>query len=187
MVGIAGKFARPPAASATAVKRRASRYDGVSAASGRLPIPPPGTYQVEWVSAEETRNPGNGNESCKINLKVLQIADGGKAVGEKDRDVAAGDTVQCLQSVGTDAGAGRVKAAVMAAAGFDDEAAFDEAHPHGVFVEACSTGESEVLIGRTAFVRVMRGNPCLDKDKRPTGDYYREWEWAPDGEPITEE
>jgi hypothetical protein len=170
----ASKFTKP-AAKTPGTKKKVSRYAGIKASAPRDPMPVVGTYRFKWLSCEEGFNPGKGSSSFKVHLEVVSIDAGGE-------DHVAGQTVFFVQGIsgkGQDAGLGRVKAAVMATAGFEDEDEFDAfAGEEGEFLEAV-TGEAneystdgQPLIGRLVDCQVTRGNA------RDDGDYYREFAWA---------
>lgn len=165
------KFKRPAAAGAGAAKGAArvkkSKYAGVSAAAPRDPMPEVGEYRFEILNVEAGFNPGKGQESFKISLRVAGLDDeAAKHHAEDDRLFV----VFVTSGSGAQAGLSRVKAFVMAAAGYDDEAEYDAFDPDGEFIDACEGGEH--LPGRFVDARVTRGK---DDGK---GGYYREYAWG---------
>jgi hypothetical protein len=171
-----GKFAKPAAAPKGAPKGvKKSRYAGIEAATPRDPMPHVGTYRFAVVGCVEGLNPGNGNESFKATLQVLDADD------EGFKSHNAGDTVTVvflLTGKGGTAGLGRTKSFVMAAAGFEDESAFDAFDDTGEFIDSVTgtvnafSEAGHTIVGRVVDCKVTRGNAT------PDGDYYREYAWA---------
>ena len=171
----APKFTKPAAKTAGAPKKKTSIYAGIKASVPHNPMPVVGQYRFKWVTCEEGFNPGKGTSSFKVNLEIAQIFSGGD-------EHQVGQTVffvQVISGKGQDAGLSRVKAAVMATAGFDDEELFDAfAGEEGEFLEAVTgaanaySKDGQPLIGRYVDCEVTRGN------SRDDGDYYREFAWG---------
>ena len=188
-VGVAPGFApRQPAAPAPqAYAPAAGRYSGVKAAAGRHPQPSPGRYRFKVLNTYETKNPRTG-EWFHADLEVVFAeSTGGEVINP------VGSTITFLQGVsGPSAGAGlpRVKSFAMAAAGFDDEQAYNGFDPRGAFLDACSgvpgmTYEdgtpivSNPLGGRYVDCVVTLGKPVMNKQtQRETGEYYRNFNWS---------
>lgn len=171
-------IARPPAQRTAAPARAAvSKYSGVKAAAGKDPMPQPGEYLFKILKTFETSNPRTG-EWFHASLEVV----------ESNQPMnPAGSVCSFLQGVSGKslaAGGPRVKAFAMAAAGFDDEAAYDEMDPDGQFLDACAGVQGRTypdgspivenpLGARYVLARVTRGK---DDGK---GDFYREFSWSP--------
>jgi len=164
---------------------RKSRYAGVKASVPRTGMPAPGVYRFRVLSCEEGHNPGKGTDSFKADLEIVGIAEGGD--GHAIGDVVT--FVQLLSGRAGPAGLGRTKALVLAAAGYDDEAAFDDFAGEGEFIDAVVGHRNRyseaglTIVGRTVDCEVTRGRDIVNPTTQaPTGDYYREFAWAPDGE-----
>lgn len=176
---LASRFGKAAVAAAVAAPRaqgggRACKYDGIQPARQRLPQLPPGTYELRWAVAQPYRLGGG----VKITFEVVEVADGGQGVAAGvDASVHAGSVVQVIQATANDTGLSQVVSMVMAFAGYEDGPSFFAEHD-GRFIEDCSEGVSEALVGRRAYVQVTRG-----KDAQG-GDYFRNYVWAPAEEPI---
>jgi hypothetical protein len=165
--------AKRPAAT-KAPPKRASRYAGISAAVPRDPMPTVGVYRFRFLGLTEGVNPGTGTESSKATFEVVGAdGDGASEVGST---VVA---INLLTGKGGPSGLARVKAMVMAIAGYDDEDAYNEMDPDGSFIDACHGYENAraedaaAMIGRLVDCEVTRGNPTPDGN-----DYYRQFAWG---------
>lgn len=175
-----GKFSKPgTSARSVATRARKSRYAEIKAAVPRDPMPPVGDYRFRIESCEEGKNPGTGRESFKIHLVVEgSVGTDALEVGEKCVVVFI-TSGECANS-----GLARVKAFVVAAAGYEDEDAFEETLGNdGQFIDAV-VGEANEwsengppLDGRLVDCSVKRGKTIPESD-----DYYREYEWYPVGD-----
>jgi hypothetical protein len=168
-------FSKKPTPGAKPAKKK-SRYAGVKAAAPRDPMPHVGEYRFRVLECEEGYNQGTDRHSFKAKCEIVMVDD----VGEKSH--AAGDVVQFMQLIsGKSATAGlpRVKAFVMASAGYEDEDEFDAFDPDGEFIDATTgtaNGYSEAeltIVGRLVDCKVTRGNALADGT-----DYYREYAWS---------
>jgi len=175
----ASRFSKAAVAAAAAAPRAQGgqarcKYDGIQPARQRLPQLPPGTYELKWGAAQPYRLGGG----VKVTFEVIEVADGGVGVAAGvDASVKAGSVVQAIQATANDTGLAQVVSMVMAFAGYEDGPSFFAKH-NGAFVEACSEGMSEALVGRRAYVQVTRGKDATG------GDYFRNYAWAPAEEPI---
>ncbi len=156
--------------------KRRSRYAGIEASAPRDPMPTAGDYRFRVTECVEGHNPGTGTDSFKVKLEVVE-SDGSDANSEGENVLA----LFLVSGKGGQAGLSRVKSFVMAAAGYDDEEAFNEFDPEGEFIDSCTGAQNEFsdmggVAGRLVDCRVTRGNAT------PTGDYYREYSWAPVGD-----
>lgn len=157
-----------------AAPKKQSKYAGIKAAATRDPMPPEGKYIFAIDSLTESRNRKNGNESVKVAVRAAWSSD--------ERLVGNSYTLVFLTN-GTagEMGLGRLKAMIIAGAGFHDEESYDAFDPYGEFIAACTgevneraNDENLVTGGRLIYCDVARGNPT--KDGR---DYYREYAWSP--------
>jgi hypothetical protein len=175
-------FKKKTSKKTAAKKRGGSRYAGVKAGQPRDPILHQGTYIIEALGMEE--DDPNGTTYHKAKVRVVEVLE-----GAEDSD-KAGDECVILSRVSgkfCDSGIRDVKNMTLMMSGFDysEEEEYDELDPDGEFMDAC-IGEANdfsredgkcPLFGRRAKVRVTRGNDVLDKEGKPTGDYYREYRW----------
>lgn len=153
--------------------KKVSRYAGISAAQPREPFPMPGEYLFKVIGMVEGHNPGKGTDSVKVKLEVIE------SEGEEANKVGA--TVAMVEVV-TGGGAAqalsRVKAFVMACAGFEGEDEYDAFDPDGEFIEACLGASNEyaaderLAVGRLVAAQVTRGR------SRDDGDFYRNYAWG---------
>lgn len=155
--------------------QRKSRYAGIQAAGARDPYPNCGEYVLRVESMVESFNPGKGTDSVKVTFEVVE------STGKEAQ--APGDRVFVSERVsgpGSPAGLSRLKSLVMAAAGFDDEAEFDDFDEDGEFIEACLgasnkySKDDRLAPGRLVAVRVSRGRDLPDGS-----DFYRNYDWSP--------
>ena len=174
-MAIGGKFNKPAvkAAGAKAVKK--SRYAGIAAAAPRDPMAHVGTYRFRVLTCEEGHNPGKGTDSFKSTHEIVDLDE------EAAKHHKIGDVVFFTQRIGgngASSGLARVKAFIMSAAGFEDEAEYDAFDPAGEYIDACTGTANEysdkgIVIGRVVDCMVSRGNATADGQ-----DYYREYAWA---------
>jgi hypothetical protein len=150
------------------------RYAGLKAAGGnRTPMPVEGSYVFRFVRAVEELGKKSRNYNYQIFLQIVEILAGG--VSHK-----VGDVVKFLQVTsggGALIGGGKVKAAIMAFAGFTSETEYDAFDPEGKFMEACIgasnsfKADAASMVGRLARGLVTRGSDDGN------GDWYREYAW----------
>jgi hypothetical protein len=165
-----GKFNKPAAGARPPAKKK-SRYAGIKAAQPRDPMPHVGEYIFRVLEVAEGHNPGKGTDSHKKTLEIVEL--------DGTDQHAVGDSVVVIDLIngkGGPAGLGRVKAFTMAAAGFEDEEAYDAFDPDGEYIDSTCT-EGGPLTGRLVACKVTRGNTVPDST-----DYYRVYAWAPVGE-----
>lgn len=171
---IAGKFSRPNAAVSQPAARK-SRYAGIQAAQPRHPIPHAGVYRFRVLGCEEGSNPGKGTESFKAHLEIIEIDGHNPNHNIGDHVVM----IQLLTGAAGPFGLARVKAFVMAAAGYADESEFDAFDPQGGFIDAIVGAANEysargdTIVGNLVDCQVLRGNPTPDGS-----DYYRDYAWG---------
>ena len=168
-----GKFKTPATKATTATKK--SRYAGISAAAPRPPFPCEGTYILECTSCEEGNNPKTGRDSFKLGFRVTESE--GENASKVDSDV---NIIELISGTSMIPGLARVKAALIALMGYEDEAEYDAFDPDGLCIEAATGASNDYskdgnpVIGRHVMCQVTRGNT------RPDGvDYYRNYTWAP--------
>lgn len=185
MTDIRDRFQRSAPAAATGATPgtrgtsgpRRSRFDNVEPSRPRVPMLPPGLYAVEWLQGSPTRL----RDGYKISLRVQAIEEGGAGVAPgHDQTVRVGDMVQVVQKTTNDTGMSAIVAMVMAFAGHETAADFHDS-VSGALLEDCCEGIRDDLVGRVALVSVTRGKACV-KDDAPTGDYYRNYDWASNGD-----
>jgi len=134
-------------------------------------MPPPGEYIFEVAALVEGFNPIEKRESVKATLTVLSSDD--EAMVGRDYVI-----INITSGRGADAGLQRVKAMVMAAAGFTNEVEFDSYNVDGLFIAAClgadndRAGDELLVTGRKVACIVTRGKT------REDGDFYRECQWV---------
>ena len=164
----------PRAAATAAPKTAGSRWDGIESTPPKLPILGKGTYRVRVIGCVETVNPGKGSTTFKATLSVVDALAGATN--------AAGDSVVVLEMTSGKAaqsGMGRVKAFVIAAAGFSDQASFNAYTPDGGFIDAVLgvanefSARGDTINGRLVDVEVAAGNATADG-----ADYYRVYSWS---------
>lgn len=171
-----GKFQRPTGAASAPAQKKKSRYAGIQAAQPRDPMPHAGAYRFRVLECSEGTNPGKGTDSFKAKLEVVTIYDPTNHAHKVGDKVAF---IQLVSGKGGPAGLARAKAFVMAAAGFEDEAAYDEFDPDGEFIDAqvgASNKFSEQgmsIVGALLDCEVLRGNATPDGT-----DYYRDFAWG---------
>ncbi len=174
-MAIGGKFAKPVAKAAGNKQVKKSRYAGIAAAQPRDPIPHCGTYRFRVGACSEHSNPGTGSETFHAQLEIVDLDD------EGSKSHKASDSVTILfmlSGPGAPSGLARVKAFVMAAAGFEDEGEYDEFDPSGEYIDACTGAANDysdkgTITGRVVDCLVTRGNSTKDGT-----DYYRNFAWA---------
>ena len=184
-----GKFNKPAATGARPAAKKKSRYAGAQASRPRDPMPYEGVYVFRIVSNEEGYNQGSGTDSHK---KTLQIVELDEAAAKYH---AIGDSVLVVDLVSGKAGPsgiGRVKAYMMAAAGFDDEAEYNDFDPDGEFIDSASSAGGPIE-GRFVACKVTRGNLVFSRVENEDGsiskipvidprtgeqDYYRQCLWS---------
>ena len=169
-----GKPASKPA-------RRKSRYAGAGEGEDREPLPMPGHYRFRVVDCNEIESEKPGHA---LYVKaVLEIISTTSDAHE------AGDQVVFLQKTdgaSADFGPKNVNRFIRPTLGFDsmdDLMAVGDEDVVADLIDAClgysneQSAEGNPLVGRLVECDVRMGRPVLDKDKQPTGDYYREHKW----------
>jgi hypothetical protein len=132
---------------------------------------------VKWVSGEESKIQGK-DPYFSTQLECVWSDNPEFAPG------MLGGTTQCVSDRAISAGGPRVKAQIMAFAGYESDAEYDEFDPEGDFIQACG-GETGMLYadgspipenplaGAYAWVQVTRG-----KDTSDGTDWYRNLVWS---------
>lgn len=158
-----------------------SRFAGVKASGDRTPQLGPGTYVLEITSNEVSRE---RSEYFKLHAKVVEA----DYKGDDSNDPGEGDDclamLQCLSGLSARPGLARIKSLAIALIGAENEAAFDELDPDGLFAEHVLNDGSDGLdedgeaypeiVGMKVQVTVRRGKATQDGQ-----DYYRENTWSP--------
>lgn len=174
------RFNRPVAKPVVEAPKKHRRFGGIRAASGQTDIPRVGVYRFEVLAITEGHNEQTEDDSFKISLRIVTIFDGGEGHAENEAVIVP------LKLTGKAGKFGRAEAKsfVMAAAGFEDEAEYDEYDPDGDFIEACLgddnaySNRGDTLVGRLVDGEIKRGKDRAD------GDYWRRYTWGvvPDSE-----
>lgn len=153
---------------------RKSRYAGIQARGSYDPYPNVGEYIFRVTQITEGGNPAKGTETVKVTLEVLE--------SEGEHAHQKGDTVffsERTSGAGSQQGLSRIKAFMMAAAGFEDEEQYDEFDPEGFFIEACLGAENEYSgDDRTATGRLIGCKVSRGKDTPDGSDFYRNYVWS---------
>lgn len=177
-IGAGFKRAAPAAAKPAVRGPKRSRFAGVKTLEPRAEMPEVGIYRFRIDAAEEGFNQGTGNQSAKFSLTVVGVADGTHQVGDTVK------FVELLTGKGGQFGVARLKGFVMTAAGYDDEAAYDEWDPNADFLEAVLGASNEfsergcTIIGRLIDGEVKRGKDVINPQTgAATGDWYRIYTW----------
>lgn len=173
------------AAEKKAAGKTKSRFAGVKAAGDRTPQLGPGKYRLKlgepFVSRERS-------EYYFAPATVVEVIEDRR---EDSSDPGEGDEclamLQCIAGDSRRPGYARIKAFAIAIAGCDNEAAYDEIDPDGLFAEHVLNDGSdgldedgepyETIEGREVVVTVRKGKPTRDGL-----DYYRENSFEPAGE-----
>jgi hypothetical protein len=181
------KFQQKRAAAVQAAPR-GSRFAGVRSAEPRNPYLQPGSYVLRVIRTEESSIPGK-NPYFNVSVEVLASDCASCPVGYKT-------TIgYCTSSKAAPTSFPRIKAFAVAAAGFGTDAEYDAAeggisvddlakyppgeHPNaGMWIENASAG-SDVFNDCIVQCYVSRGNDLTDEQGNPTGDFFREYGWAP--------
>ncbi len=173
-----GKFgAKPGAAKAPPPPaKKKSRYAGIPSAAPRDPMPHVGEYRLRVIGNTAGHNEGTGTDSYKSSLEIVGLDE--KAA----ENHAEGDqviVVQLTSGKAAKAGLPRVKAYVMAAAGYETDEEYDAFDPEGEFIDSTEGQANQysaadlTIVGRLVDCKVTRGKNTPDGD-----DYYREFHWS---------
>lgn len=180
-MAIPSKFNRPaatPAAKPAPAQR--ARYGGIQAAAPRDPMPQPGVYRVRVEQFEEGELvQGKDTQSVRLTIEVLE-SQGGDPEGARlfipFRVVGKGATQ----------GRGRMKAFVIAACGYEDEASYDAYDPDGFGLDALlgyaapAPFGGKTIVGREVYLEVTKGNAMKDPETGlPTGEFFANYAWSP--------
>lgn len=176
--------AAPPAARASSTQGR-SRYAGAQAVAPREPCPHVGAYR--FLVAD--MNDGRTGDTIKIFLEIVNLDE------EAQKHHKVGDRVVALFTLkgkpGTlEMGMGRAKCAIMAAAGFDDEIAFDDFDQRsGDFMAAAINGVANAFSenGRPCIGRHVDCLVTNDGSRDEGRDYFRAYAWFPVPDEATED
>ncbi len=169
--------ARPAAAAPPQRRRAASKYAGLRSGGDRAALLPLGTHLVKWLHGEESNIVGK-DPYFSTQLECAWSDNAEFTPG------SVGGTTQCVSTKAISAGGPRVKAQIMAFAGFETDADYDAFDPEGEFIQACG-GESGMcypngdaipanpLEGSYAWVQVSRGKNTADGT-----DFFRNLQWS---------
>lgn len=170
------KFAKPgPGAGAKpkpAAKPKPKKFGTATDAVPRDPMLPEGSFRVRHIGAEELIHPVKKTLSWRV--QFTPVTEGGPGEGE---------TFIAL-FMNTTAGVAEYQRYVMATAGYDSAAEYNEFDPEGDFFEtvigeANAFAEAGLTIERRLVdVRVTYGKACVGQDGQPTGDHYRNYKWT---------
>lgn len=174
------KFRKPQAA-APKKPAGASRWAGVEAGKSNDPMPHPGMYRFRVLEAVEGYNPGTGSASQKIKLEIVTIYEQASEIH------TVGEVVSAIY-MGTPAGMGETINMIMAAAGFDDFAAYKAYDNDGSGqATAAALGNANefseagfTIVGRLFDCQVSRGKDVPPRAPETVStDFYRKYNSAP--------
>jgi hypothetical protein len=170
------KFAKPGAAGAkpkpvAKPKPKPKKFGAATDAAPRDPMLPEGEFRVRHIGAEELVHPVKKTLSWRVQFVCVSEE------GESEPYIAL--------FMNSTAGVAEFQRYVMAMAGYDNAAEYNEFDPEGDFFETV-IGEANAFSDagltierRVADVRVTYGKACIDKDTgQPTGDHYRNYKWT---------
>jgi hypothetical protein len=153
-------------------KPAAGRWGGIPSAMPQTPKLNVGhEYDVELVAFRETRNPGKGTESFKVEVTVLESNDSRIPVG------SPAVVIYSKHGKSLEIGMSKLKATAVAFAGCETDEEYDAKDPTGALIDATFNCTGENLIGEKAHVKVMQGQPIQGSP----GEYWPECEWSPVG------
>jgi len=165
--------AQPAASAMSARQQRMAQYHGAVSEAREPMLPAGGPYRIRFTAVEEPPPPP-GKDPWAIFRFTVE--------GSNDPDVPEGGAYAALFPISSRAMAAsgpKINALCVAAAGFEDQAAFFEWDAQSEYYCA-SLGEQNALaaegytlVGRVADVKVHHGKETA------TGDYYREYTWYP--------
>lgn len=176
-------FAKPKTGQkAAAPQKKESMWKGVQSAAPRTPEPKKGKYRLRVEMTQEGVNDQTKNKSFKVDATIVKrFSEAGTDEGD---DVFMGWVFTGSKAASYNMN--RIKAFVVATAGFDSDDAFDEFDPDGELIDACLGAPNKFgengppLNGRLVDVVVtLSNNPKKDKAGNPTGEFYRQYEWFP--------
>lgn len=183
-MSLQSQFKRGPSPATSAIRPTQaptkSKYAGIKAATPRAGLLNFGYHQLECVNCEEGYNPQERTESYKMYFRIIRM----DPEVETDRQEPG---LECIVPIGltgkgADMGFGRLKAFMMALAGFEDEAGYDQWDPEGEFIAASAGIANRFSTANPPVVAVGRRIECLVTRGKPTADgrdYYREYQCAP--------
>lgn len=156
------KFAKP----AGKPKQKPKKFGAATDATPRDPMLPEGDFRVRHLGAEELVHPVKKTLSWRVQFEH------------------EGSTYIAL-FMNSAAGIAEYQRYVMAMAGYQSAAEYNEFDAEGEFFEAVigdanAYSEAGLTIERRLCdVRVTYGKPCLDRETgQPTGDHYRSYRWS---------
>jgi hypothetical protein len=163
-------FGNKAGAAAKAGGKPKSRWVGIPSAQPKEPIISASDkpQRVRFLSCEITYNDGSGHESFKMLAEVVR-----SDVHKPGDVVLIGPFI--VNGKSKRVGEGRVKALAVAGMGLETDEQFDALYPEGEPIDAALAGDETdaSFLGNEAEVIVSRGAATA------SGDYYREYEWAP--------
>lgn len=186
---------RNPASPAAPSAPARSKYAGIQAGGSRDPMLDVGRYRVRITACTEGVNPGTRRESYKVQLQVLEAAEGSATskgavctavhlftapgLAELKRmAVSAAGYGPTIEEREADPGAART-AAIEGERSYD---ALDESHGYqGAILEASAGHPSGApsLVGQSVDVIVTKGKNVVNPQSgAPTGDFYRHYVWG---------
>jgi hypothetical protein len=182
-------FKRPAVTAKPAAKAapRRARYGGIQASAPRDPMPTEGVYDfIVEDFAEGELVQGKDTQSVRLTMTVAS-SDGENALPVDSRAFVPFR----VAGAGATAGKSRMKAFIVAAAGYDSDDAYSSWDTDGFGIDAMLGYDApepfagKTLVGRHVICEVTRGKAIIDKDTgKPTGEYYMNYTWAPAEDPI---
>jgi hypothetical protein len=141
------------------------RFAGVKAADNRYPLLPVGEYELKVIETYVTQNPKSG-EWYHADFEILSSNVQGFGQGQK------GSWLQGISGKSQSVGLPKVKRFCMAAAGTEDEGAYDAQDPQGDLIDAsCGLAveglEKNPLGGTVILCSVTPGKPRQDGRSLP--------------------
>ena len=172
--GAAAKAASKPAAAPA----RKARYGGIKVKADQLPLLGPSVCLWECVSLEEGQIIEGKNQYNRLRIECVETIDGPYKPG------AVVELLFCVSGKGRASGEGRMKDAIRAFAGYDNEADYDAWDPEGHGIDAAlnlsapEPYDQFTIVGSRAYCTATEGKEVI-KDGVRTGERYTNCQWDP--------
>ena len=167
------------------VTEKKTRYGGIEPEEAKDPFPEKGKFRFRVVSFEEgivREHDDVQNVRLTVEIVSTKSKELKECVGE-NRFVPFR-----VRGRGAKMGKGRMKAFIVAAAGYATNAEYDAIDPHGYMIEAFlgyrgkrhKEFKGHTLVGRLVDCVVMQGNEMIDQETgQPTGEFFMNYAWSP--------
>ncbi len=158
---------------APVLKPAAGRYSGLKEADSKYPLLEGGSHRVEFVDSKERKSPGK-KPWLVTNVKVLS--------SDTVREGSLRTIIKCVSDEAFVRSGPEIKSMVRSACGYDDEDAFEAAHPDwDTMIDAVhGVREAEQIHGENPLAGMIALVDVVEQPANEHGIVYTNQTWYPD-------